>query len=93
MYNGLLEQNYKDVKNKMSIKNIKKKVKKYQWVIILAFGVLIAMWIYGMTEHYFPTPVHIGAGQYLDLATGIIIVSLLFAGIIIGILFKKKKKR
>lgn len=72
---------------------IKKKTKKYQWVIILMIGILVAMWIYGMSRHYFPDPVHIGSGQYLDISTGIIIVALLFAGIIIKILFKKKKKR
>lgn len=71
--------------------HIKRKVKKYHWLIILIITIFVAMYVYGMTTHYFPDPVHIGLGQYLDIATGIIIVALLLSGFIIGILFKKKK--
>ena len=77
----------------MDRKNLKRKVKKYQWIFILIATVFVAMWIYGNAIHYFPAPVHIGFGQYLDIATGIIIVALLFSGAIIAILFKSKKKR
>ena len=76
----------------MKRKNIKRKMKKHHWLIVLCITTVIAMYIYGMTKVYFPDPVHIGAGQYLDIATGIIIVSLLFSGFIIAIIFKKKRK-
>jgi len=77
----------------MKRKNIKKKLKKYQWIIILAITTFIAMYIYGMTEVYLPEPVHIGAGQYLDIGTGIIIVCLFFSGLVIGLIIKKKKNK
>ena len=72
---------------------IKRKVKKYHWIIILALGTLASMYIYGMTRIYFPTPVPIGWGQYLDIATGIVIIGLLLSGAIIRILFKKDKNK
>ena len=73
-------------------KNLKRKMKKYKWVIILILTTLAAMYIYGMATVYFPDPIHLGAGQYLDLATGIVIISLILSGFIITILFKQKKK-
>ena len=72
--------------------NLKRKIKKFKWVIILILTTLAAMYVYGMTIVYFPEPVHLGAGQYLDLATGIVIVALLSSGTIITIIVKKRKK-
>ena len=72
--------------------NLKRKIKKFKWVIILILTTLTAMYVYGMTIVYFPEPVHLGAGQYLDLATGIVIVVLLSSGTIITIILKKRKK-
>jgi len=63
--------------------------KKYQWICIFTITVLITMWVYGNAKHYFPDPIHLGFGQYIDLASGIIIVSLLFIG---ATAFYKKKK-
>ncbi len=80
------------MKIKMKIKTLKRKMKKYQWIIILILTTIAAMYVYGMTIVYFPEPVHLGAGQYLDLATGIVIVVLLLSGMIISIIFKKRKK-
>lgn len=79
----------------MKNKNVKtkKKMKKYHWLIIFIITTFIAMYIYGMTKVYLPDPVHIGLGQYFDLATGVIIIALLFSGFVIGMLFKKKEKR
>ena len=68
----------------------KKKVKKYHWLIILGITVITTMWIYGMTQVYMPTPIDIGFGQYIDLGTGVVILSLLLLGFILGTLFKKK---
>lgn len=77
----------------MKRKNIKKKMKRCRWLILLVITTFIAMYIYGMTKIYLPEPIHIGAGQYLDIATGVIIVSLLFSGFLIASILKKKKGR
>ena len=76
----------------MDKRKIKKKIKKYHWAILLIITIFIAMYVYGMTAHYFPEPLHIGFGQYIDIATGITIVSLIFAGVILTIIFKTRKK-
>lgn len=73
-------------------KTNKRKVKKYHWVIVFFITVITTMYIYGMTEIYMPTPWYMGFGQYLDLSTGVVIISLIVMGFIIGILFKKNKK-
>jgi len=76
--------------SRLSLKG--RRMKKYQWLIVLMLTVFAAMYVYGMSNHYFPEPVPLGGGQYIDIATGVIIISLLFAGFVIGILFKKKKR-
>ena len=74
-------------------RNIRRKVKKYHWLIILLITTITSMWIYGMVKIYYPAPIYIGFGQYLDLGTGIVIFTLILSGFMIGILFKQKKKR
>ncbi|KKL99094.1 hypothetical protein LCGC14_1817810 [marine sediment metagenome] len=74
-------------------RRIKKKVKKYHWLIILIVTTITSMWIYGMVKVYYPDPLYIGFGQYLDLGTGIIIFSLILSGFVVGIFFNQKKKR
>lgn len=76
----------------MEGQNIKKRVKKYHWLIALIATVFVSMWIYGMTSVYFPDPLDIGFGQYLDLSIGIIIVTLFLLGFIIAVIFKKEKR-
>lgn len=80
----------KNIKKKL--KGIKKKLKKYKWVGILTVSIFATMYIYGMAKIYFPDPIHLGAGQYLDIAAGVIILCLLLTGAMIAIIFKKKKK-
>ena len=77
----------------MEGKNIKKRLKKYHWLLILCITPITAMYVYGMTKVYLPEPLDIGFGQYLDIATGIIIVSLILSGFIVAVIFKKEKKR
>ncbi|KKN47251.1 hypothetical protein LCGC14_0664720 [marine sediment metagenome] len=69
-----------------------RKIKTYHWMFVLMITITASMYIYGMTSHYFPDPVHIGFGQYLDFATGIIILGITFSAAIIAIIFKKKKR-
>ena len=73
--------------------NVKKRMKKYHWLIVLCITTVTAMYVYGMTKIYLPDPLYIGFGQYLDLATGVIVISLILSGFVIGAIFKKKKKR
>lgn len=44
------------------------------YTIFVTIWVLFVMWLYGMADTYFPDPIHIGFGQYLDIAQGIIIL-------------------
>ena len=87
MYDTQLENIFNEMK-KMT-----KKMKKIYWLIIFGITIITTMWIYGNVVHYFPIPLYIGFGQYLDIGTGIIIVSLLLLGFIIGVVFKKEKKK
>ncbi len=81
------------MEGKMEGRNIKKRVKKYHWLIALITTVFVSMWIYGTTRVYFPVPLYIGFGQYLDLSVGIIIVTLFLSGFIVAVIFKKEKRR
>jgi len=74
-------------------RNIKKRVKKYHWLIILCITTFITMYVYGMTRVYFPEPLYMGFGQYLDLSVGIIIFTLILSGFVVGVIFKKEKRR
>lgn len=73
-------------------KNIKRKMKKYHWLITLCVTVLVAMYVYGMTRVYFPDPWDIGFGQYLDIGTGVVIFCLVVSGFIVAALLKTNKK-
>lgn len=87
-----------DIKKKINKKiNIAKKktrkaFRKYKWIVIFIISIIFAMWIYGMAGHYFPEPVHVGAGQYFDIAAGITIIGLILVAVLITIIFRKKKK-
>ncbi|MFW9968755.1 MAG: hypothetical protein ACFFDF_01055 [Candidatus Odinarchaeota archaeon] len=77
----------------MNNKKLKMKMKKYRWLIILVITTFIAMYVYGMTEIYLPGPIHLGAGQYIDIATGVIILTLAFSGFLVALIFKDKRNR
>ncbi len=74
-------------------KQQKKRVKKYQWLIVLIITTVIAMYLYGMTEVYFPDPIPIGFDQYLDIGVGIVIFCLVISGFIVAAIFGKDKKK
>jgi len=73
-------------------KNTKRRVKKYQWLITLMITVVVSMWIYGMVRVYFPDPLDVGFGQYLDVGTGIVIFTLVVSGFIVAAIFKTGKR-
>lgn len=61
-------------------------------IIILGLTVLFTMYLYGMVSIYFPKPIHLGAGQYIDIATGITLIGLFIFGIFLATQFKQKKR-
>ncbi len=69
------------------------KVNITQWIIITLVTVVATMYLYGMATHYFPTPIHVGGGQYFDIGMGIAIFGLLLCGLLITIMVNKYKKK
>lgn len=69
-----------------------KKICTKEMVIILIITVVFTMWLYGMATVYFPEPIHLGLGQYIDIGTGVIIIALFMFGIIISMKFGKKRR-
>lgn len=65
--------------------------KKYYWIILLAVITIGIMYASGMSKFYFGEMYDIGFDQYLDVRAGIMFVSLLSIGFIIGIFVFKKK--
>ena len=61
--------------------------------IVFFFILILVMYVYGMANTYFPNPILIGAGQYLDLSAGIAITGILFFGILLAIFFKKEMRK
>jgi len=81
------------VQSKRSKKKANPEINIKRWVIITLFTVVATMWLYGMTKIYFPTPVHMGGGQYFDLGMGIIVFGILLCGFLITIMVNKFKKK
>lgn len=65
-----------------------KKICTKEMVIILIITTLFTMWLYGMAKVYFPDPIYLGAGQYIDIATGIIIIAFFIFGTVLSLKFK-----
>lgn len=88
---------YNKMDSKVQSKRAKKKgsqqANKTQWVIITIFTVIATMYIYGMVKIYFPTPIHVGGGQYFDLGIGVVVFGLLLSGFLITIMVNKFKKK
>lgn len=49
----------------------------------------LMMWLYGMSAAYFPDPIHIGFGQYIDIGTGIVWGGIMLYSIISILVFKR----
>lgn len=71
----------------------KNQKEKLNFVIMFSVILFFIMYIYGMAGTYFPEPILLGRGQYLDLSIGIIMVGLLLLGILLAIFFKKEMKK
>ena len=65
----------------------------WKWIVFVLFYGIFLMWICGNISHYYPSPIHIGGGQYLDLGIGALIIGGSIFIMIAGILFKKIKKK
>ena len=81
------------VQSKRSKKKTNPEVNIKRWIIITLLTVVATMWLYGMTKIYFPTPVHLGGGQYFDVGMGIIVFGILLFGFLITIMVNKFKKK
>lgn len=81
------------VQSKRSKKKANPEINIKRWVIITILTVITTMYIYGMTKIYFPTPIHIGGGQYFDLGMGIIVFGILLCGFLISVIANKLKKK
>ncbi|GAG57053.1 unnamed protein product [marine sediment metagenome] len=81
------------VQSKRSKKKANPEINIKRWVIITALTVVATMWLYGMTKIYFPTPVHLGGGQYFDLGMGIIVFGILLCAFLVSIMVNKLKKK
>lgn len=79
---------------RMSNKTKKKERKKafIKWIVLTLGYAGFLMWISGMTQVYLPTVVGIGAGQYLDLYIGIVILGTSIYFILSGYLLKNYKE-
>ena len=81
------------VQSKRSKSKANPEVNIKRWIIITLATVVATMYVYGMTRIYFPTPVHLGGGQYFDLGMGIIVFGILLCGFLITIMVNKFKKK
>lgn len=81
------------VQSKRSKKKTNPEINVKRWVIITIITVVVVMWLYGMTRIYYPTPVHLGGGQYFDLGMGIIVFGVLLCGFLISIIKNKLKNK
>ena len=81
------------VQSKRRKKETNPEINIKRWVIITLLTVAATMYVYGMTKIYFPTPVHLGGGQYFDLGMGIIVFGILLCGFLITIMANKFKKK
>lgn len=81
------------VQSKRSKKKTNPEINIKRWVIITLATVFATMYVYGMTKIYFPTPVHLGGGQYFDLGMGIVVFGILLCGLFLTIMVNKFKKK
>lgn len=74
-------------------KTNKIKLKKYHWIIVLiTITTVIIMYVFAETDLYITEPFDIGFDIFIDIGSGVMFVSLITIGIIIGfVLFRKKK--
>lgn len=61
-------------------------------IITIIIYTIFLMWITGNALHYFPEPAHIGLGQYLDFATGLIYISIFVYGILFVYLINRLRR-
>ncbi|MHA1251741.1 MAG: hypothetical protein ACTSRP_17255 [Candidatus Helarchaeota archaeon] len=83
------------VKSRRQKKKTKKigKEKILHFLIFTVIYVIFVMWISGMGQHYFPQPIHVGFGQYLDLQVGIYLIGLGLYFPLAMLIYKKSKEK
>lgn len=76
--------------DKYQTKNVSKGIKYF---VVFSVIVFLVMYVYGMANTYFPEPINIGRGHYLDISSGIIIVGMLLFGLVLAIFFKREMRK
>lgn len=65
---------------------------KYIWLIaILGISTIIVMVLFAQTNLYISEPYDVGFNRFIDIGAGIVFISLLVIGGIIGIILTRKK--
>lgn len=71
----------------------KKTTMSIKYIVVFSVIVVLTMYVYGMANIYFPGLISIGAGQYIDVSSGITFIGLLVVGLILSIYFKRELKK
>ena len=71
----------------------KKRTIQLKIIGVFAIIIFLTMYVYGMANVYFPEPVSVGAGQYLDISSGVTVVGLFLVGLLLALFFRKEMKK
>lgn len=76
-------------KNQQNVKknNIEKELRV--WLFFTVIYIFFIMYLFGMAKVYYPDPIHLGLGQYIDLGAGVIYGGIAIYSTIMVIMFKK----
>ena len=83
------------VQSRRKARKTRNEVKKkfLQFLIFTVFYAIFLMWVSGMTAHYYPEPIGIGWGQYIDLQIGLLIIGGTLYFMIMTLILRKTKRR
>lgn len=79
-------QPFKEKKEKMDSRSFTK------FLLVNVIWIIFTMYLYGMSLHYFPEPIHVGFGQYFALSEGVILLGFLGFFILTSITIVRRRK-
>jgi len=66
---------------------------KYTWLIgTLGIATIVVMVLFAQTNLYISEPYDVGFNRFIDIGSGILFISLITIGIILGVILTKKKR-
>lgn len=68
-----------------------KSKKNHYWIIILVVSTIVIMFLFARTNLYISEPFDIGFDLFIDIGAGVVFVSLISIGVIIGFFAFRKK--